>query len=46
MQEHTRTPIFQETDGSWSYLTKTVNPLTCTIEYGSSTGFSSEEEAH
>lgn len=45
MQEHTRTPIFQETDGSWSYLTKTVNPLTCTIEYGSSTGFSSEEEA-
>lgn len=32
-------------DGSWSHLTKTVNPLTCTIEYGSSTGFSSEEEA-
>ena len=45
MQEHTRTPAFQETDGSWSHLTKNVNPLICTIEYGSSTGFSSEEEA-
>lgn len=45
MQDQTRTPVFQETDGSWTHLTKTVNSLICTIEYGSSTGFSSEEEA-
>ena len=45
MQEQTRTPVFQNSDGTWGHLTKTVNPLICTIEYGSSTGFSSKEEA-
>ena len=45
MQEQTRTPVFQNSDGTWGHLTKTVNPLICTIEYGSSPGFSSKEEA-
>ena len=45
MQEQTRTTVFQNSDGTWGHLTKTVNPLICTIEYGSSTGFSSKEEA-
>ena len=45
MQKQTKTPVFQNSDGTWGHLTKTVNPLICTIEYGSSTGFSSKEEA-
>ena len=45
MQEHTRTPVFQEKNGTWRHLTKTVNSLICTIEYGSSAGFSSKEDA-
>ena len=45
MQEQTRTPVFQNSDGTWGHLTKTINPLICTIEYGSSTRFSSKEEA-
>ena len=45
MQDQTRTPVFQNSDGTWGHLTKTINPLICTIEYGSSTRFSSKEEA-
>ena len=45
MQEQTRTPVFQNSDGTWGHLTKTVNPLIYTIEYGRRTGFSSREEA-
>lgn len=40
-----RAPIFQNTDSSWSHITKTVNPLICTIEYGYSAKFLSKEEA-
>ena len=46
MQEQTRTPVFQNSDGTWGHLTKTINPLICTIEYGSSTRFSSKEEGN
>ena len=28
MQEQTRTPVFQNSDGTWGHLTKTINPLT------------------
>ena len=45
MKEQAKTPVFQEDDGTWSHLTKLVNPLICTIEYGRRTGFSSREEA-
>ena len=45
MKQQAKTPVFQEDNGTWSHLTKLVNPLICTIEYGSSTGFSSKEEA-
>ena len=36
-----KTPVFQEDNGTWSHLTKLVNPLIYTIEYGRRTGFSS-----
>ena len=45
MKEQIKTPVFQEDNGTWSHLTKLVNPLICTIEYGRRTGFSSQEEA-
>ena len=45
MKEQAKTPVFQEDNGTWSHLTKLVNPLICTIEYGCRTGFSSREEA-
>lgn len=45
MQKQTKTPVFQNSDGTWGHLTKTVNPLIYTIEYGRHTGFSSREEA-
>ena len=45
MKEQAKTPVFQEDNGTWSHLTKLVNPLICTIEYGCRTGFSSWEEA-
>ena len=45
MQKQTKTPVFQNSDGTWGHLTKTVNPLIYTIEYGRRTGFSSREEA-
>lgn len=41
MQKQTKTPVFQNSDGTWGHLTKTVNPLIYTIEYGRHTGFSS-----
>ena len=41
MQKQTKTPVFQNSDGTWGHLTKTVNPLIYTIEYGRRTGFSS-----
>ena len=44
MQEK-RTPVFQAEDGSWGYITQTVNPLICTIEYSYNTCFSSKKEA-
>ena len=44
MQEQTRTPVFQNSDGTWGHLTKTINPLICTIEYRSSTIFSSKKK--
>ena len=40
-----RTPVLQNKDGSWSYITKTINPLICTIEYDYSPKFLSKEEA-
>lgn len=45
MKEQAKTPVFQEDNGTWAHLTKLVNPLICTIEYGRRTGFSSREEA-
>lgn len=45
MQKQTKTSVFQNSDGTWGHLTKTVNPLIYTIEYGRRTGFSSREEA-
>ena len=45
MQKQTKTSVFQNSDGTWGHLTKTVNPLIYTIEYGCRTGFSSREEA-
>lgn len=45
MKEQAKTPVFQEDNGTWSHLTKLVNPFICTIEYGRRTGFSSQEEA-
>ena len=45
MKQQAKTPVFQEDNGTWSHLTKLVNPLICTIEYGRRTGFSSREEA-
>lgn len=40
-----RAPVFQNKDGSWSHITKIINPLICTIEYGYSAKFLSKEEA-
>ena len=40
MKEQAKTPVFQEDNGTWAHLTKLVNPLICTIEYGRRTGFS------
>ena len=45
MKEQAKTLVFQEDNGTWAHLTKLVNPLICTIEYGRRTGFSSREEA-
>ena len=45
MKQQAKTPVFQEDNCTWSHLTKLVNPLICTIEYGRRTGFSSREEA-
>ena len=45
MKQQAKTPVFQEDNGTWAHLTKLVNPLICTIEYGRRTGFSSREEA-
>ena len=41
MKQQAKTPVFQVDNGTWSHLTKLVNPLIYTIEYGRRTGFSS-----